>query len=842
MISEEGRAVLRNRDFALVCAARFAVTLAIHVTTVAIGWYIYDVTGSAFALAYLGVAGLIPAVALVLVTGWVADRVDRRLVMFFSDAVLTASAVALLWVVARGDGLVAPIYLIMMAVAASRAFHNPASQAIVPALVPPAQLSSAIAISSSMFQGAQILGPALGGILYAVDGRLPFLAAVVLYAGSALASLAVRHRSAEGQAKVPITVESLMAGFAFAWSKPVVFGAVALDAAVVMLGGVIVLLPVFAKDVLAVGPLGLGLLRAAPATGAVAMALWLAQNDYVKRGTGRKLFATIVVYGLATAAFGISTSFLLSLVLLAVVGASDMISVVIRHTMVQAETPDELRGRVASVNSLFISSASAQPTARRRDGGLSGCGARRRHRRVRGSQPRGRVAAPLSRARATRSSGRAGDGRQGGASMTAAAAPEGQPDDDLFRPLENSDFVFSLVSRFSVTLATQIQTVAVGWFVYDVTGSALSLGLVGLAAFLPAIALMLVTGYVSDRYDRRLVLSTCSAAMALASAGQLLHVAAGWTQMWPLYLTVMLQGAARAFYLPANSAMLPNLVSRAHFPKAIAISTAVSQAANISGPAVGGLFYALSPVFAFGGALVFFAIGAATNLAIRFRSRPADGARAMSLDHLFAGFRFIWDKPVILGAMTLDVLVVALGGAVSLLPIFAKDVLEVGPFGLGVLRSAPAAGALIMGGLLSRHNFMERRAGPRLFTAVLIFGLANLAFGLSTSFALSFLALAVLGAADTASVVVRMTLVQAETPDDLRGRVAAVSSLFTQFSNEIGQFRAGSMAGLVGAVPATVFGGLGAVAIVLVWRRWFPALGARDHLVPPVDPVTDRPR
>lgn len=399
---------------------------------------------------------------------------------------------------------------------------------------------------------------------------------------------------------------------------------------------------------------------------------------------------------------------------------------------------------------------------------------------------------------------------------------------------EHPDFLLSAASRFAVTIATQIQTVAVGWFVYDITGSAVALGVVGLAAFLPAIALMLVTGYVSDRYDRRLVLAGCCAAMAAASLGQLVHVAIGFASMLPLYLTVALQGAGRAFYLPANSAILPNLVPREHFAQAIALSTAVSQAANISGPAVGGLLYAISPNLAFAGALVFFAIGSIANYLIKHRSTPAtEAAKSPTLDHLFAGFRFMWGKPVILGALTLDLFVVVLGGAVSLLPIFAKDILEVGPFGLGVLRSAPAAGALLMGMLLARHNFMERKAGPRMFTAVLIFGLANLGFGLSGSFALSFLYLAILGAADTASVVVRMTLVQAETPDELRGRVAAVSSLFTQFSNEIGQFRAGTMAGLVGAVPATIFGGIGAIAIALVWQRWFRALGTRDHLVPP---------
>jgi MFS family permease len=416
--------------------------------------------------------------------------------------------------------------------------------------------------------------------------------------------------------------------------------------------------------------------------------------------------------------------------------------------------------------------------------------------------------------------------------------PEDAPRPDAqappFRWREHSDFVLNATSRFAVTIATQIQTVAIGWFVYDVTGSAVALGLVGIAAFLPAVALMLVTGYVVDRYDRKLVLAGCCAAMAISALGQVAHVASGIASMLPLYLTVVLQGAGRAFYLPANSAILPNLVPREHFPQAIALSTAISQAANISGPAVGGLLYAVSPNLAFAAALIFYGVGALSNAMIRYRSTPArQAANTPSLEHLFAGFRFMWAKPVILGAFTLDLFVVVLGGVVSLLPVFAKDILETGPLGLGVLRSAPAAGALVMGAILARNNFMERQAGPRMFTAVLIFGLAILGFGLSDSFLLSFVYLAIMGAADTASVVVRMTLVQAETPDDLRGRVAAVSSLFTQFSNEIGQFRAGTMAGLIGAVPATVFGGVGAIAIALVWQHWFPALGRRDHLVPP---------
>jgi MFS family permease len=392
------------------------------------------------------------------------------------------------------------------------------------------------------------------------------------------------------------------------------------------------------------------------------------------------------------------------------------------------------------------------------------------------------------------------------------------------------DYMFNCVSRFGVTLASQIQAVAIGWFVYDVTGEAIALGIVGLAAFLPAIVLMLATGYVSDRFDRRLVLTLCCTTMTIATLGQVVLVASGSTAMWPLYLAVVVYGTGRAFYLPASSAILPNLVKTEHFSSAVALTTAVSQAANISGPAIGGFLYAINPELAFAGALVFFGLAALSNALIRYRSTPSSHS-ARSLDHLLAGFRFMWTKPVVLGAITLDLFVVVLGGAVSLLPIFAKDILHVGPEGLGILRSAPAAGALLMGAVLSRHNFVERKAGPRMFMCVFVFALSNLAFGLSTSFFLSLLALAIMGAADTASVVIRITLVQGETPDHLRGRVAAVSSLCTSFSNEIGQFRAGTMAHFIGAVPATVIGGLGAFVVALAWRHWFPALRERDHLV-----------
>ena len=354
----DGWTTLRHRDFALVCGARFAVTLALHITNVAISWYIYDVTGSAYALGFLGLAGFLPAIVLVLITGYAADRIDRKLILFAADLVLTVTSFMLLWLVSMGHGIVWPIYLIIIGVSAARAFHNPAAQAIIPALVPQDQLAKAIAFAAGSFQAAQIVGPALGGLLYAGGPHLPFAVAALLYAGSAVAALAIRHRSDTATGKLPITVKSLLAGFAFAAKKPVVVGAMSLDAIVVMFGSVVILLPIFAKDILHVGPIGLGILRAAPAVGAIGMAMWLANNDFVQRNAGARLFRTVAVFGAAIFCFGLSSSLLLSLLCLVVVGASDMISVVIRHTMVQAETPDDLRGRVSAVNTMFISSSS----------------------------------------------------------------------------------------------------------------------------------------------------------------------------------------------------------------------------------------------------------------------------------------------------------------------------------------------------------------------------------------------------------------------------------------------------------------------------------------------------
>ncbi|MFM1815204.1 MAG: hypothetical protein RLZ98_1899 [Pseudomonadota bacterium] len=357
-MATDGWATLRHRDFALLCGARFSVTLALNIAQVAIGWYIYDITGSAFALAYLGLAGFFPAVILVMFTGYAADMIDRRLLLFAANSVLALTGVALLVAVSTWHGIVWPIYVIVICIASARSFFGTSIQALLPNLVPKDQLSSAVAFSSGAFQGATIAGPAIGGLLYALDARAPFIASAVFWALAAFAAYSIRYRSKRGDKRPPVNLTSLLAGFEFAWSKKVVFGAITLDALVVLLGNIVILLPIFAKDVLDVGPVGLGLLRSAPAVGAFAMAVWLARNSFVQRRAGPKLLQTVAIFGLASAVFAFSENLYLSLAALVIVGASDMVSVVIRHTLVQAETPDDVRGRVASVNSLFASSSS----------------------------------------------------------------------------------------------------------------------------------------------------------------------------------------------------------------------------------------------------------------------------------------------------------------------------------------------------------------------------------------------------------------------------------------------------------------------------------------------------
>jgi MFS family permease len=394
------------------------------------------------------------------------------------------------------------------------------------------------------------------------------------------------------------------------------------------------------------------------------------------------------------------------------------------------------------------------------------------------------------------------------------------------------------LARVCATVALQMQAVAVGWQVYAMTGSALDLGLVGLAQFIPAFLLVLIAGHVADRYDRGVVLRLCQIVEGLAAAGLALGTASGWlTREW-IFLLVFVLGAARAFEAPSLQALLPGIVPLPLLPKAVAGSASANQAATIAGPAVGGLLYAFSPTLVYAICAALF-IAASFLISLIRTQRTAPRREKMNVEVLFAGIAFIRKKPVILGAISLDLFAVLLGGATALLPIYAKDILHAGPLGLGLLRAAPAAGALVMAVALARWS-LNRNAGRKMFAGVAVFGVATVVFSLSTSFPLSLAALAVLGAADMVSVVVRQTLVQIQTPDNMRGRVTAVSALFIGTSNQLGEFRAGTMAEFTGALVAVLAGGVGTLMIVALWAKLFPALMNVDDLTRAAD--EERPK
>jgi MFS family permease len=371
-----------------------------------------------------------------------------------------------------------------------------------------------------------------------------------------------------------------------------------------------------------------------------------------------------------------------------------------------------------------------------------------------------------------------------------------------------------------------MQAVAVGWQIYALTHSTFALGMVGLAQFLPMFLCTLPAGHAADRWDRRTL-----AALSVATLGVVIGLLAlgnhgGWMSPSLLFSAVAVVGAARTFERPASQALLPALVPASEFSQAIAWSTAVFQIASIVGPSVGGILYAWNPSICYGTAAVLGLVSAGlfASIATEKTRRPAT-----TLASLFSGIHFIRRQPVILGSISLDLFAVLLGGATALLPAFAKDILGVGAWGLGALRSAPMVGALAMSGILLISP-LRRRAGPKMFAAVIAFGLATIVFGLSRSFALSFAALVVLGAADMVSVVVRGSLVQLRTPDEMRGRVSAVNGLFIGTSNQLGEFESGITAAWWGTVPATVVGGIGTLIVALAWIKAFPELAACDRL------------
>ena len=389
-------------------------------------------------------------------------------------------------------------------------------------------------------------------------------------------------------------------------------------------------------------------------------------------------------------------------------------------------------------------------------------------------------------------------------------------------------FVRYWVARVIGIAAGQMLMVAVGWEMYDLTGSAWDLGLVGLYQFLPALVLTLPAGHAADRFHRgrifaagTSVLSMVAVVLALSSHFQFS------SRALLLGLSVVL-GSVRAFQMPAQQALMPLLVPHGLLARATAFSSAGTQAAVIAGPAIGGLIFAAGSTAVYGTSAVLYAVACSLLLGLRYQhvARPSE---PVTLRTVFAGVSFIWHHKVILGAVTLDLFAVLLGGAVALLPLYAKDILHVGPFGLGLLRAAPAVGALVLSLVLTRWP-LQRRVGRTLLLAVAVYGLSMLAFGASTSFVLSFVALLISGAADMVSVVIRMSLVAMETPDAMRGRVSAVNSIFIGASNELGEFESGATAAWLGPVGAVVLGGLGTLAVAASWVWLFPALARRDRL------------
>jgi len=417
-----------------------------------------------------------------------------------------------------------------------------------------------------------------------------------------------------------------------------------------------------------------------------------------------------------------------------------------------------------------------------------------------------------------------GDGRRGDACppRTPRAVSNGAD-----RPFRHRGFTLLWAARMLSVLGVQVQAIGVGWLIYALTRSVLNLGLVGLAQFLPTIGLALFTGHAADRWDRRRILVVCYVAESLCACALLALAAAGAAA--PAMLAVLVAfGAARAFENPATNALLPRLVPRAIYANALALNTSALQTATIVGPTLGGLLFVAGPRAVFGVGAAAFVAAAALVLAIPAGAR--DGGRAtMSWESLLAGLTFIRRRPEVLGALSLDLFAVVLGGSTALLPAYARDVLGVGPAGLGFLRSAPSIGALVTGVVLA-YRPLRRGVGRAMFIAVAAFGGATVVFGLSRNFALSLAALAVAGAADTVSVVVRLMLVQLSTPDAMRGRVSGITSIFALSSNQIGEFESGVTAAWLGAIPSVVLGGVGTVLIAALWAWWFPALRRVDRL------------
>ena len=402
------------------------------------------------------------------------------------------------------------------------------------------------------------------------------------------------------------------------------------------------------------------------------------------------------------------------------------------------------------------------------------------------------------------------------------------PENPLFQLLRQRQFVRFWLARLAGVMANQMLMVALAWHMYDITRSAWDLGLVGLFQFVPALLLTLPGGHLADRLHRGHIFASCVLAQA-ALALLLMLATQGDFATRELILTIsVVLGAVRAFQMPAQQALTPLLVPQSMLQQAIALSSSGMQVAIICGPALGGLLYVMGAPTVYASSLALSLIAGTLTLFVRYRHQPS--SLSANWDTLLAGVAFVWQRKLLLGATSLDLFAVLLGGASALLPIYARDILHTGPVGLGLLRSAPAVGALAMSLLLMRWP-LRRRIGQRLLGAVAVFGLATVVFGLSTHFGLSLLALVITGAADNISVVTRLTLVQLETPDAMRGRVSAVNSIFVGASNQLGEFESGATAAWFGPVMSVVTGGVGTVLVAGAWMRLFPTLARRDRML-----------
>ena len=394
--------------------------------------------------------------------------------------------------------------------------------------------------------------------------------------------------------------------------------------------------------------------------------------------------------------------------------------------------------------------------------------------------------------------------------------------DQRYAAFRHAAFRNYWAARFLMTFATQVVSVAVGWQIYDLTRDPFDLGLVGIVQFLPSLLLVLVTGVVADRFGRRRIMALATLMEAICAVVLLFLTWHGLYSPLPVFAVLVLFGIARAFFGPASASLVANLVPQQDFANAIAWNSSAWQTATIVGPVAGGLLYGLSSEVAYGtaGLLMLFAL-----LLILGIPKPAQRSETdkPSLESLFAGFHYIWREKVVLGAISLDLVAVLLSGATALLPVYARDILDLGPWGLGLLRSAPGIGALCVAVWLAGHPLRDHAGAVMLFF-VAAFGASTILFGASTITWLSILALALLGATDMVSVYIRETLIQLWTPDEVRGRVNAVNQVFVGASNEVGEFRAGTMAALIGTVPAVVIGGVGAILVAGIWAGLFPDL------------------